>query len=113
MNAAISHGRSPNPTLFVGKWTVRIIYLLQERPHRHGELRRRLGPVSQRMLTRTLRNLEACGLIVRTVIRSKPVAVEYALTGKGSGFVAPVRAICLWRDRNRSAIRASIHLPSA
>jgi hypothetical protein len=46
-------------TFFIGKWTVKIVSLLYEKPHRHGKLRRRLGSVSQRMLTRTLRNLES------------------------------------------------------
>ena len=52
--------------LFIGKWTVRILFLLKERPHRHGQLRQRLGTVSQRMLTKTLRNLEATGMISKT-----------------------------------------------
>jgi DNA-binding HxlR family transcriptional regulator len=39
------------PTLFIGKWTVTILLLLEERPYRHGKLRRRLGTMSQRMLT--------------------------------------------------------------
>jgi DNA-binding HxlR family transcriptional regulator len=111
MNTAIGRTAS-NPTLFVGKWTVQIVYLLKERPHRHGDLQRRLGSISQRMLTRTLRNLEACGLIVRTVVRSKPVAVEYALTSMGRSFIVPLNAICRWLERNRSGIRASIHLPN-
>jgi hypothetical protein len=41
------------------------------------ELRRHLGNISQRMLTRTLRNLESTGLSARRVTRSKPLAVEY------------------------------------
>ena len=52
-------------TIFIGRWTARILSSLKERPHRHGELRRHLGSVSQRMLTRTLRNLESTGLISR------------------------------------------------
>jgi DNA-binding HxlR family transcriptional regulator len=111
MNTAIGRSRVSNPTLLIGKWTVQIIYLLKDRPHRHRDLQRRLGAISQRMLTRTLRNLAAWGLIVRTVIRSKPVAVEYALTSMGRSFVVPVNAMCRWLNRNRSGIRASIHLP--
>ena len=44
--------------------------MLEERPYRHGKLRRRLGTISQRMLTRTLRNLESSGLISRKITRS-------------------------------------------
>jgi DNA-binding HxlR family transcriptional regulator len=65
-------------TLFIGKWTVRVLFLLKERPYRHAQLRRRLGPISQRMLTRTrtLRNLESNGLICRKVTQSRSVTVR-------------------------------------
>jgi DNA-binding MarR family transcriptional regulator len=54
------------PGIFIGRWTPKILFSLNNRPYRHGQLRRHLGTVSQRMLTRTLRNLEATGLIART-----------------------------------------------
>ena len=63
------------PTLFIGKWTVRILFLLEERPYRHAQLRRRLAVISQRMLTRTLRNLESTGLS-RKVTQSRSVTVS-------------------------------------
>ena len=94
------------PTLFIGKWTVQIMYVLQERSHRHGELRRRLGGISQRMLTRTLRNLTSAGLIARCVTRVKPAAVEYALTPLGRTFIVPLNGICRWAHRHRRALRA-------
>jgi len=59
------------------------------RRHRHGELRRHLGTVSQRLLTRTLRNLEYTGLIVRRVTRSKAIAIECSLTETGWALIAP------------------------
>jgi DNA-binding HxlR family transcriptional regulator len=51
------------PAIFVGRWTPKVLFSLKGRPHRHGQLRRRIGRVSQRILTRTLRNLESTGLI--------------------------------------------------
>ena len=98
------------PTLFIGKWTVRIIYSLRERPHRHGQLRRRLGNVSQRMLTRTLRNLESAGLISREVTQSKSVAVEYSLTKLGRTFVAPLSGICRWAGHHHKELTAIARL---
>jgi DNA-binding HxlR family transcriptional regulator len=95
------------PTLFIGKWTTKVMCLLRERPHRHGELRRRLG-VSQRMLTRTLRNLETAGLISREVVRSKPVAVKYSLTKLGDAFIDPLRTMYHWIDRHGSELRATV-----
>jgi hypothetical protein len=51
--------------IFIGRWTPKILFSLKERPQRHGEWRRHLGNVSQRMLSRTLRKLESAGLIAR------------------------------------------------
>jgi DNA-binding HxlR family transcriptional regulator len=99
------------PTLFIGKWTVEIIHLLREGPQRHGQLQRRLGNISQRMLTRTLRNLEAAGLVSRRVTPSKRVAVEYALTKRGKSFVGPLGSICRWADRHGEGLSATVQLP--
>lgn len=97
-------------TIYVGKWAVSILSYLREKPHRHGELRRRLGRVSQRMLTRTLRNLESTGLIARRVTHSSPLAVEYSLTKTGRSFLAPLRSICHWADRQNKGLNAVIRL---
>jgi DNA-binding HxlR family transcriptional regulator len=97
-------------TIFVGKWTVRIMFALTKGPRRPGRLRRGLGNVSQRMLTRTLRNLESSGLIARRVTASKPLAVEYSLTRLGRTFVAPLRAMCRWADGHRKELSAVIRL---
>ena len=89
------------PPVFVGKWTVKIVDLLKQRPHRHSELRRGLGTASQRMLTRTLRNLEATGLIERRVVQQRPVVVEYSLTRLGKTFLVPMRSLCRWAKRHQ------------
>jgi DNA-binding HxlR family transcriptional regulator len=96
------------PTLFIGKWTVRVLFLLKERPYRHAQMRRRLGAISQRMLTRTLRNLESTGFISRKVTQSRSVTVSYSLTKLGRSFMVPVNSICRWIDRNRTGLRATI-----
>ncbi len=98
----------PSP-IFIGRWTPNILFLLKERPHRHGELRRRLGRVSQRMLTRTLRNLESTGLITRRVTRAKATAVEYSLTHLGSTIIPPLRGMCRWAKRYRRELSADVH----
>ena len=98
-------------TIFIGKWTLRILYLLKEKSHRHGQLRRSLRSISQRMLTRTLRNLETAGLVARTVTtRSKSVAVEYSLTKAGKSFLTPLGSICKWADGQRKEISAVVRL---
>jgi DNA-binding HxlR family transcriptional regulator len=97
-------------TIFVGKWTAKVLTSLQEKPHRHGQLRRRLGSVSQRMLTRTLRNLESAGLISRRVTRSKSIAVEYSLTELGRSFVAPLTRMCAWAIHHGKELSAVVRL---
>lgn len=98
------------PPLFIGRWTVNILFLLEERPHRHAELRRRLETISQRMLTRTLRNLESAGLISRKVTRSKSLTVEYSLTELGKSFMVPLTSVCHWKDRYSIGLSAIIDL---
>lgn len=96
------------PSIFIGRWTPRILFSLKVRPHRHGELRRHLGSVLLRMLTRTLRSLESTGLVARRVIGSKPVTVEYSLTQLGRTLIAPLRGVCRWAKRNRKNVTADV-----
>jgi DNA-binding HxlR family transcriptional regulator len=78
------------------KWTCLIVYALLDGPRRHGELRRSIGGISQKMLTQTLRSLERDGLVERTVIATIPPHVEYALTPLGRTLSEPLVAICHW-----------------
>jgi DNA-binding HxlR family transcriptional regulator len=98
------------PTIFIGRWTPRVLFSLNERPYRHGQLRRRLGSVSQRMLTRTLRRLESTGLIDRHVTRSKAIAVEYSLTKLGRTLIVPLGGMCRWAKRHRRKVSAEVPL---
>jgi DNA-binding HxlR family transcriptional regulator len=97
-------------SIFIGRWTAKILFSLNDRPYRHGQLRRQLGSVSQRMLTRNLRALECAGLITRCVTQSKAIAVEYSLTKLGRTIIAPLRGMCLWAKRFRQDVSADIRL---
>lgn len=111
MDTALVGSPTVGSTIFIGKWTVKILYWLKEKPHRHGQLRRTLGRISQRMLTRTLRNLESAGLISRTVTtNSKSIAVEYSLTKAGKSFLTPLGSICRWADGQHKTVSAVIRL---
>jgi DNA-binding HxlR family transcriptional regulator len=99
------------PPIFIGRWTPKVLFSLNERPSRHGQLRRHLGRVSQRMLTRTLRNLESAGLITRRVTRAKAVAVEYSLTQLGRTLIAPLGGMCRWAKRHRRHMSAEVYRP--
>ena len=78
------------------KWTCLIVYALLDGPRRHGELKRMIEGISQKMLTQTLRSMETDGLVKRTVINVIPPHVEYGLTPLGQTLSDPLVAICQW-----------------
>lgn len=78
------------------KWSVMILTLLNEKPTRFNELRRRLEGVTHKALTQALRRLERNGLIVRRVLATSPVAVEYSITELGRTLQVPLGAAYEW-----------------
>ncbi|MCF2532513.1 winged helix-turn-helix transcriptional regulator [Yinghuangia soli] len=86
------------------KWTVLIVDALGAGPLRHAQLRRRIEGVSQKMLTQTLRQLEADGFLDRTVHPTVPPEVEYALTPLGESLREPIRAIRTWTEHHINEI---------
>jgi DNA-binding HxlR family transcriptional regulator len=83
-----------------GKWKGVILYhLIKDKTLRFGELRKRLPDVTQRMLTKQLRELEACGVLHREVYPEVPPKVEYSLTDHGATLVPVIRALELWGNK--------------
>jgi DNA-binding HxlR family transcriptional regulator len=78
------------------KWSALIIGMLQDGPLRFSELQRRIGGISQRMLTLTLRQLERDGIVTRTVFAQVPMRVEYELTSLGATLAPLVLALVTW-----------------
>ena len=93
--------------LIADRWSMLVIYALSRRPRRHGELKRMIGGISQKMLTQTLRALERDGLVERTIHDVVPPRVDYALTPLGRSLLAPLRAICRWAERHLPRVRAA------
>ena len=89
------------------KWTCLIVYALVDGPRRHGELRRAIDGISQKMLTQTLRSMEADGLVQRTVFDVIPPAVEYRLTPLGQTLEEPLVAICRWAMEHVPELQAA------
>jgi DNA-binding HxlR family transcriptional regulator len=77
-----------------------VIRALADGTHRYGDLQRRVGGVSQKMLTQTLRALECDGLVARRVYPVVPPRVEYSLTPLGRTLIEPLDAICRWAERH-------------
>jgi Predicted transcriptional regulators len=85
--------------LIGGAWKGVILYhLMNDRMLRFNEMRRRLNGVTQRMLTKQLRELEHAGLIVRTVYPEVPPRVEYRLSGQGKSLRPVIRALQAWGE---------------
>ena len=91
--------------LISDKWTALVVYALVDGPRRHGELRRTIDGISQKMLTQTLRRMEAEGLIEREVLDRVPPHVEYSLTPLGGTLEKPLVAICEWAMEHLDELR--------
>lgn len=91
--------------LIGGKWKGLALYHLMERAVRFSELKRRMGSVTQRMLTKQLRELEADGLVRRKVFPVIPPKVEYSLTKKGESLRPIIMALKEWGVANALPLR--------
>lgn len=80
------------------KWPMLVVYALAGRELRYAELERRIGGISQKMLTQTLRQMERDGLVSRRVLPTTPPSVEYRLTALGESLREPLAAICRWAE---------------
>ena len=83
-----------------GRWGPLVIMALKGQTKRHGELRRELEGISQKMLIQTLRNLEHNGLVERKVYPVVPPKVEYSLTPLGASLQPLLEAICQWSEQH-------------
>lgn len=85
-------------SLIDGKWKGVILFHLAEGTLRFNALRRLLPSITQRMLTNQLRELEADGLVTRTVFAQVPPRVDYSLTPFGESLKPVLRALKAWGD---------------
>ncbi|RYY14266.1 MAG: transcriptional regulator [Alphaproteobacteria bacterium] len=93
--------------LFATKWTSMVLHTLLVRHDgaaRTGVLQRSLPGISKKMLTQTVREMEASGLLTRTVQSTMPPMVEYRLTQLGRRFVEPVEMLYGWGRENADAL---------
>lgn len=88
------------------RWSLGIVHALGVSGRlRHADIGRRMQGVTQRMLTRTLRQLERDGLVVRHDHRTVPPRVEYELTELGRGLLARIVPLWLWVIDNADGFR--------
>jgi DNA-binding HxlR family transcriptional regulator len=82
-----------------GKYKGRILWVLKDGILRYGELRRAIIGVTPKMLTQTLKELEADGLIARKVYREVPPRVEYSLTVTGRELIPFIGQLRSWGEQ--------------
>ena len=88
-----------------GKWSTLILFCLGAEPHRFGALGRAIPQISKRMLTETLRALEADGFVSRHVFSTKLPNVEYRITSLGRSFLIPLQGVLEWVNSHYPEIR--------
>jgi DNA-binding HxlR family transcriptional regulator len=83
--------------LLTGKWRLLLIFRLLDGPLRFNALQRSLAPVTQKVLTATLRSLESDGLVWRRVEAMVPPHVTYGLTDRARALAPVFDALARWR----------------
>lgn len=98
--------------LLGGAWTPNVVWHLSGGPRRFGELRRDMPPISPKMLSARLKDLEAKGVVERMMRPTSPPSVDYVLTPLGRELVPAIEAIVavgqkLKAQVNKSAVRGA------
>lgn len=84
------------------KWTMCVLEVLEQNGvMRFGRIATLVGGISQRMLTKTLRQLEDDGFVTRTVYPEVPPKVEYELTARGRGLCGAFCSVWRWVEEDR------------
>lgn len=82
------------------RWTIYVIIALSGGTMRFTELKNRIGGVTAKVLTETLRALEADGIVAREAFAEMPPRVEYRLTPLGESLMQPIDAIRAWAEEH-------------
>lgn len=89
-------GIGPAFDVIGGKWKALILYELQEKSVRTGELRRLVNGITEKMLIQQLREMEADGIVHREVFHEVPPRVEYSTTPMGAKLNKALGPIAEW-----------------
>ncbi|MFJ6382404.1 winged helix-turn-helix transcriptional regulator [Kitasatospora sp. NPDC092039] len=93
--------------LLANTWNAVVVWALREAPARPGELRGRIGGISPKVLTETLRRLQSDGLVERRAYAGSPPRVEYSLTGLGRTLLEPIGAFGAWAFEHGEDVMAA------
>ena len=87
-------------SLIANTWSVVVVFGLGRGPQRYSDLRDRIGGISNKVLTQTLRRLEASKLVERRTLATAPTGVEYRLTALGESLLGPVSVLARWAEEH-------------
>lgn len=93
--------------LLSNTWNAVLIWVLRDGPGRPGQLRERIGGISPKVLTETLRRLEFNGLVERKAYAEAPPRVEYELTALGRSLLDPIEAFGAWAFEHGDEVMAA------
>lgn len=94
--------------LIGSKWKLLILRNLLSRPWRFNELKKNLEGISQKVLTDSLRSLEADGIVTRTVYAEVPPRVEYALSPLGASMRPIMDAMEAWGNAYKARMERQV-----
>ncbi|MCG7507007.1 winged helix-turn-helix transcriptional regulator [Mesorhizobium retamae] len=93
--------------LIASKWAMLILPALSAGPMRNSALLRKIGGISQKMLTQTLKDLERNGLVIRHDMQTVPPHVEYRLSALGNSLSEALIALDRWAERHSGDLDAA------
>ncbi len=101
----MSCGLSYGVELISKRWTVNILWSINNDLLRYGEIKRSIPGISEKMLTQRLRDMEFDGIILRKDFKTIPPHVEYSLTEAGSMLIPVLKGLCNWGSNVRGITR--------
>ncbi|MFH9400692.1 winged helix-turn-helix transcriptional regulator [Streptomyces sp. NPDC017638] len=93
--------------LLSNTWNAVVLWALRDGPMRPVDLRQRIGGISSKVLTETLRRLQFNGLVERLADPGAPSRVEYQLTALGRTLLAPIDAVGAWAFEHGDEVMAA------
>lgn len=87
------------------KWTLPVLYVLNQGTKRYSEIQREIPGISKKMLTQTLRRLESDNILKRKIYPVVPPKTEYALTKFGKQLIEPLEILANWAWEHQAELK--------
>lgn len=87
------------------KWTLPVLYVLNQGTKRYSEIQREIPGISKKMLTQTLRRLESDNILKRKIYPVVPPKTEYDLTAFGKQLIKPLEVLANWAWEHEAELK--------